>query len=34
VAWNTANVAVLAEGTRILIDDEHRFDGVQVIGGR
>jgi len=26
------NAAVLAEGTRLLIDDEHRFDGVQVIG--
>lgn len=32
VAWNTANDAVLAEGQRVLIDDEHRFDGVQVIG--
>jgi len=32
VAWNTANDAVLAEGKRVLIDDEHRFDGVQVIG--
>lgn len=32
VAWNTANDAVLAEGKRILIDDEHRFDGVEVIG--
>ncbi|PMC61324.1 ISL3 family transposase [Corynebacterium xerosis] len=32
VAWNTANDAVLAEGKRVLIDDEHRFDGVKVIG--
>lgn len=32
VAWNTANDAVLAEGRRVLIDDEHRFDGVAVIG--
>ena len=31
VAWNTANDAVLAEGKRVLIDDEHRFDGVAVI---
>jgi transposase len=32
VAWNTANDAVLAEGKRVLIDDEHRFDGVAVLG--
>ncbi|MDN5715789.1 MAG: ISL3 family transposase [Janibacter sp.] len=32
VAWNTANDAVLAEGKRVLIDDEHRFDGVRVVG--
>ncbi len=32
VSWNTANDAVLAEGKRVLIDDEHRFDGVAVIG--
>ncbi len=32
VAWNTANDAVLAEGTRVLINDPGRFDGVQVIG--
>ena len=32
VAWNTANDAVLAEGRRVLIDDEHRFDGVTAIG--
>ena len=32
VAWNTANDAVLAEGKRVLIDDEHRFDGVQILG--
>ena len=32
VAWNTANDAVLAEGRRALIDDPHRFDGVQVVG--
>ncbi|OPZ55202.1 MAG: Transposase [bacterium ADurb.BinA028] len=32
VAWDTANTAVLAEGKRILINDEHRYDGVAVIG--
>jgi transposase len=32
VAWNTANDAVLAEGKRVLIDDEHRFEGVKVLG--
>ena len=32
VAWNTANDAVLAEGRRVLIDDDQRFDGVAVIG--
>jgi len=32
VAWDTANDAVLAEGRRVLIDDEHRFDGVRAIG--
>jgi len=32
IAWDTANNAVLAEGKRVLIDDEHRFDGVGVIG--
>jgi transposase len=32
VAWNTANDAVLAEGKRVLIDDEHRLDGVTAIG--
>lgn len=32
VAWDTANSAVLAEGRRVLIDDEHRFDGVTAIG--
>ena len=32
VAWNTANAAVLAEGKRRLVDDPHRFDGVQVVG--
>jgi transposase len=32
VAWNTANEAVLAEGKRVLIDDEQRLDGVKVIG--
>jgi len=32
VSWNTANGAVLAEGRRVLIDDEHRLDGVKVIG--
>lgn len=32
VAWDTANDAVLAEGRRVLIDDEHRFDEVTAIG--
>jgi len=32
VSWDTANNAILAEGHRVLIDDEHRFDGVEVIG--
>jgi len=32
VSWNTANDAVLAEGTRVLINDRGRFDGVAVIG--
>lgn len=32
VAWDTAHDAVLAEGKRVLIDDEHRFDGVSALG--
>nr|AGS49558.1 mobile element protein [uncultured bacterium esnapd9] len=32
VAWSTANDAVLADGKRTLIDDSHRFDGVNAIG--
>ncbi|GAA3720229.1 hypothetical protein GCM10022224_102730 [Nonomuraea antimicrobica] len=32
VSWNTANDAILAEGKQVLINDEHRFDGVHVIG--
>ncbi|MEE8888956.1 MAG: ISL3 family transposase, partial [Acidipropionibacterium acidipropionici] len=32
VAWDTANDAVLAEGKRVLIDEEHRFEGVKVVG--
>ena len=32
VAWRTANEAVLAEGRRVLINDETRFDDVRVIG--
>ena len=32
VAWNTANAAVLAEGKRVLIEDDRRFAGVAVIG--
>ncbi|MDU3567736.1 MAG: ISL3 family transposase, partial [Cutibacterium avidum] len=32
VDWTTANDAVLAEGRRLLIDDRHRFDGVEIIG--
>ena len=32
VAWGTANDAVLAEGRRVLIDEEHRYDGVTAIG--
>ena len=31
-ARNTANDAVLADGKRVLIDGEQRFDGVKVIG--
>jgi len=29
---DTANDAVLAEGKRVLINDEDRFDGVNAIG--
>jgi hypothetical protein len=32
VSWSTANDAVLAEGTRVLIDDPTRFNGVRAIG--
>jgi transposase len=32
VAWNTANDAVLAEGKRVVINDEQRFHGVTAIG--
>lgn len=32
VSWDTANEAVLAEGHRVLIDDDARFDGARVIG--
>ena len=32
VSWDTANAAVLAEGRRVLIDDPHRLDGVEVLG--
>lgn len=32
VSWHTANDAVLAEGKRVLINDPHRLDGVQVLG--
>lgn len=32
MSWNTANDAVLAEGRRVLIDDQTRFDGVAAIG--
>ena len=32
VAWGTANDAVLAEGRRVLIEDERRYDGVTAIG--
>ncbi|AEK36724.1 transposase for insertion sequence element [Corynebacterium variabile DSM 44702] len=32
VAWDTANDAVMAEGKRVLIDEEHRFEGVKVVG--
>ena len=32
VAWGTANEAGLAEGRRVLIDEEHRYDGVTAIG--
>ena len=32
VAWDTANDAVLAESKRVLIDQEHRFEKVKVVG--
>src|SRR5699024_1122283 len=32
VSWNTANTAILAEVKRVLFEDEHRFEGVAVIG--
>ena len=32
VSWNTANDAVLAEGSRVLINDSGRFGGVRVVG--
>lgn len=32
VAWDTANDAVLAEGSRLLISDPARFEGVTAIG--
>ena len=32
VSWNTANVAILAEGHRVLIDHPARLEGVKVIG--
>ncbi len=32
VSWDTANTAVLAEAKHVLIDNEHRFDNVAVIG--
>ncbi|NYD43533.1 hypothetical protein BJZ21_003616 [Nocardioides panaciterrulae] len=32
VAWDTVNSAVLAEGRRVLIDDDNRFAGVKVVG--
>lgn len=32
VSWDTVNDAVLAEGSRALLDDSARFDDVQVIG--
>ncbi|MCC2594716.1 ISL3 family transposase [Tessaracoccus sp. OS52] len=32
VSWNTANDAVLAEGSRVLINDPDRFNGVRVVG--
>ena len=32
VAWDTANVAVLAEGRRVLIEDPGRLEGVTAIG--
>ena len=32
VSWHTANSAILAEGHRLLINDETRFDNVSIIG--
>jgi transposase len=31
-SWHTANTAVLAAGTHLLINDPHRLDGVEVLG--
>ena len=32
VSWDCANTSVLEEGRRVLINDEHRFEGVTTIG--
>jgi len=32
VSWDCANASVLEEGRRVLINDEHRFEGVTTIG--
>ena len=32
VAWHTASTAILASAQAMLLDDPHRFDGVEVLG--
>ena len=32
ISWHTANNAILASAQATLLDDPHRFDGVEVLG--
>ena len=32
MAWHTASTAILASAQAMLLDDPHRFDGVEVLG--
>jgi len=32
ISWHTANTAILASAQATLLDDPHRFDGVEVLG--